>query len=221
MQAMLFRLTMLFMCVVSIPHRAAGADAFLTLNPHIRAAWSYLRTANTDLALVELDEFGRLVNTLPAGEVEKSISDAMTAALQLTESANLTDAQEKVFEARRNYRAVHERLGVIRFEDCIWDANRLGDGLWPTIGHPADFTNNDIRMRIATELAQYRDKLSSCNQVAFPTVSNDPEFRRLMDGTLPSLEKALAAAKDGDQNTYYRYMIEIVSYDHMLYFRFG
>ncbi len=215
-----------FLALLTICHggsivRAESPDIFFTLNPNIRAAWSYLRTANADLALVELDEFKSAMEAVPPANDLIPIGENMRQALKLAEAGMLKEAQDKVFEARQSFRSRHTAMGTNHFEDCIWDANRVGDVLWPTINSPPDFEVKATRSDISAKLSDYQNKQSACNDSAPDNIKNDPEFRRLMDGLLPSLDKAIAGAKAGEKDIYHRYMIEIISFDRMLYFRFG
>ena len=214
-------LSMAFGFVLLCSSAFAGSGNFAELNPSIRAAWSYLRTGNTDLALIELDTFQTAFASLEQKQEIAAIGNAMSDALLRAEKGDLKGALGKVFEARSLYREKHRINGDAPFEDCIWDANRLGDRLWPSISERPDFSASGVRTAIANDLAAYKAKLVACNTAAPQPIAGDGEFRRLMDGTLPSLDKAIAATQLGDNDTYHRYMIEIISFDRLLYFRFG
>ena len=203
------------LCAVS---GAARADAlFQAVNPPLRTSWSYLRTQNIDLALIELDG---ILAKLPA-DANAGVKDSVSKALKLAEAGEIEKAGDALFEIRQDLRKRNKTLNETLFEDCIWDANRLGDVLWPTIRTAPDFKNEGVRTTLTVALMNYRASLQSCNDSAPIAVQDNAEFRRLMDGTLPSLDIAIEATQKADNALFYRYMIEIISFDRLLYFRFG
>jgi hypothetical protein len=196
----------------------AEADAFFdALNPPLRTAWSYLRTQNTDLALLELD---MLLTNLPV-QSDTSYKAVLLETVAVAEAGDVNKAAQLLQMLRQNLRQRNAKSGETIFSDCIWDANRAGDMIWPHITAAPDLQNTTVQQAVLNSLATYQTALKKCGLTAPATIAQDVEFRRLMDGTLPSLDIAIKGVSEKDSATLYRYLIEIISYDRLLYFRFG
>jgi hypothetical protein len=197
---------------------------------HLRIAWSYARTGNGDLAGLEADAFlaawGDLEQTAPGGEAGMAamlgkVRKLGTNALYRIDAGKLAEAREQLARARAEVRAFQRDAGIETFADCIWDANRAGDALWVYIGNRPDLKRAGIARRVGEVAAAYISALARCNERASPEVAGDDEFRRLMDGSLKSLEVVEQAVAAGDGALMHRYLIEIISFDRLLYFRYG
>jgi hypothetical protein len=211
--------TILAFCLMmrALAQDAAYEPVFKAANPHLRSARSYLRTGNGDLALIELDGFASAWEPLADDPAVAFITASMADASRFAEAGKLEKAEAAVYGARSALRARHRELRSAFFEDCIWEANLLGDPLWAYIKSPPGFeTAGPLQ-----EAAAYRAAISACNLAAPAAIAADPEFRRLVDGTLLSLDQAAKAIKEKDAATLHRYLIEIISFDRLLYFRFG
>lgn len=198
---------------------------------HLRVAWSYARTGNADLAGIEADAFlaawDELARTVtPAGgadmaamvaEVRRLAADA----LERIDANELAAAKERLARARGSIRAFQGHAGIATFADCIWDANRAGDALWAFIPDRPDLTKARTARRVGETAAAYTAALRRCNETAPEEVAKEEEFRRLMDGALRSLDVVAQAVAARDGALLHRYLIEIISFDRLLYFRYG
>jgi hypothetical protein len=201
---------------------------------HLRAAWSYARTVNGDLAGIEADAFltawdevERTVPSAKAGDEAKmaalvdEVRKLGTDALDRIDSGRLAEAKEILARARGAIRAFQRDSGIETFADCIWDANRAGDALWIYIPDRPDLRKAGTAARIGDAARAYSTALTRCDETAPPDVAGEEEFRRLMDGALASLRVVGQAVDARDGGLLHRYLIEIISIDRLLYFRYG
>jgi hypothetical protein len=201
---------------------------------HLRAAWSYARTANGDLAGIEADAFltawdevERTVPSARAGDEAKmaalvdKVRKLGTDALDRIDSGRLAEAKASLAQARGAIREFQRDAGIETFADCIWDANRAGDALWIHIPDRPDLRKAGTGTRVGDAARAYSAALTRCNETAPPDVAGQEEFRRLMDGALASLVVVGQAVAAGDGGLLHRYLIEIISIDRLLYFRYG
>jgi hypothetical protein len=201
---------------------------------HLRAAWSYARTANGDLAGIEADAFltawdevERAVPSAKAGDEAKmaalvdEVRKLGTDALDRIDSGRVVEAKESLAQARGAIRAFQHDAGIETFADCIWDANRAGDALWIHIPDRPDLRKAATAARVGDAVRAYSAALTRCNETAPPDVAGEEEFRRLMDGALASLIVVGQAVDARDGGLLHRYLIEIISIDRLLYFRYG
>ena len=234
---MLKRSLLVFLVLVLSPAAHAGAPndyvaGFERANAHLRAAASYLRTQNPDLAAIELEQFNAAWKAVPSSIQDtenKSLflntrSDAAAAgqdALNAVDAGELEVARRGLLDARASLFAMHKKLGWDIFADCIWQANKTGKALWPFRRPPPDLQDESVRNEIKAATSAYLGALEACDAKAPATVNQDPEFRRLIDGSVQSLKKIPAAVDAKSNGGLFRFLIELRSFDRLLYFRYG
>ncbi|MGI9483779.1 MAG: hypothetical protein ACR2OR_15625 [Hyphomicrobiales bacterium] len=234
---MIIRFAIVLVVLVFAPAAHAGAPdgyvaGFEKANAHLRAAASYLRTQNPDLAAIELEEFNAAWENLPAvssyarneGLFSQIISAAATSgenALSSVDAGELEKARRELLTARASLYALHTGLGWEIFADCIWRANETGKALWPFRRPPPDLEDESVREEIKSASNAYLEALEACDAKAPSAIKIDPEFRRLIDGSVQSLQKLPSRVDEKSTGGLFRLLIELRSFDRLLYFRFG
>lgn len=212
-----------------------GADAKVEAAlGHLRAAWSYARTGNGDLAGMETDAFlavwddveQSLEAAAPGGDADMAalvgrVRTIGLDALGHVDRGALVEARARLAGARSAIREFRRGAGIRSFADCIWDANRVGDGLWTYISDRPDLQNSEATDGVGRAAEAYAAALVRCNETAPRHVARDQEFRRLMDGALASLGGVAQAVERNDGGLLHRYLIEIIALDRLLFFRYG
>src|SRR5690606_39077082 len=121
----------------------------------------------------------------------------------------LAEARARLAGARSAIREFRRGAGIRSFADCIWDANRVGDGLWTYISDRPDLQNSETTGDVGRAAEAYAAALVGCNETAPRHVARDQEFRRLMDGALTSLRGVAQAVERNDGGLLHRYLIEL------------
>ena len=204
---------------------------------HYRGAVFYLRTGNPAVANIELKQAIDLWESgvLPfraappdafAGDPAWSgLLDDVAARLAKAEAATRAGETEPAAAALAPVRdalaGLRARNGVRVFSDCIDEANAAMDALWVFRQTPPDFgvpdEVNDLRAKTAVTAYLYR----RCAEEAPPAVAETPEFKRIMGGTLESLDRMWAVIDAGDGEAVISILREIRSFDRMLWLQFG
>ncbi len=210
---------------------------------HNRVAIGYLRTDNADLADVEI---GRLktawtdvvirFSTRPpqamqdnpryqqtlAG-VQKSINDAAVLMNTSKTSANMIGPPHNDL-ARNSLQAIREQLSTLRkaskitvLADCVLDANAAFASFFTFEYTAPDFSKPDVPNR-ANALGAI---IKRCDEIAEPAVRANPEFRRLIDGTMNALSFVPKLMETRDRDMLQRIIGEMRAFDNLLSFRFG
>lgn len=205
---------------------AAYSKTFQDANPHLRTAVAYLRTGNIDFAALELEAYLEKWQVFKAGSGETSapISAArrdVATALEFIDAGKSSEAAAILARVRGAFRDMHRKNGLDIFADCIFDADLAAIPLWvnrrnrPNLGQEAEAA------RVKTEAHLYRTRLAACNAKAPADVAADPEFRRLMDGSLLSLSRIPEVVGNKDGGHLYRLLIELRAFARLLAFRYG
>lgn len=113
------------------------------------------------------------------------------------------------------------RNHVVVFADHVREANRAMDKLYAYRHREIDFSDqavvDDLRARLAVAAYTWRE----CDAAAPPDIASDPAFRRMIDGTLDSLDRMWAAIAAGEQRTVINILREVRSFDRLLWLRHG
>jgi len=218
---------------------AARADELALFNAaveefasHNRAAIGYLRSENTDLALVELDRMKEFWGSFaerfgghrPAPFRDNKLYVTMlvdvptriVTAMIMVNFGRLDIARGSLQGIREEMSAVRRASGVEVLADCVIDTN-TAMGALRTVADAPDWDKPDI----AAKADAYGAAVRRCDGMAAESVRADPEFRRLADGIAASLALVprAIAARDGD--LLHRIIIELQAFDNLLAFRYG
>ena len=74
---------------------------------------------------------------------------------------------------------------------------------------------------VAKAARDYVGALRACDGMTPEKVKTDSRYRRIMDGAIKSLGRVPEAVETKDGGLLYRLLIELRSFDRLLYFRFG
>jgi len=210
---------------------------------HNRVAIGYLRTNNTELATVEIDRmkaawanvmtrFGtnppqalrdnpRYKQTLSG--IQKNIGDAIVLLNTGKAGANMFGPPRNDL-VRNSLQSIREQLSVMRKEsrvtvlaDCVLEANGAMAAFFAFQYTVPDFSKPDVTNK-ANALATV---IKRCDEVADADTRKNPEFRRLIDGTLNSLTFVPKVIETRDRELLERVIGELRAFDNLLLFRFG
>ena len=203
---------------------------------HNRAAIGYLRTENVDLAVTELDRlrasFGALVTRFRTAPeplrgnplyLETMVDGQMRiiAASMMIDMGRLDLARDSL-QAIRKALSDLRRAGKIEvLADCMLDANVAMEALAAFRDAPPDLAAPAAAADVAAKAMAYADTLQRCDAMAAPELRGSAEFRRLFDGAQASLALVPKAIETRDPDLLHRVLIELISFDNLIAFRFG
>ncbi len=204
---------------------------------HYRTATSYLRTGNADLAAIEVEDmrrawtklvkqFGSKTPDAFAGnslynDLLQNSARTIDKALGLIDSGDLSGAAQETIQLRKNLSAMRRASGLYIFADCILDANKAMDEFFVYKTDLPKWGDKGVKADVQSKAAIYGFMLHQCDAMATPAIKADPEFRRLVDGALNGLSFVPEAVHNEDSGQLYRVLIELRSFDNLLFFRFG
>lgn len=202
-----------------------------------RTAAGYLRTGNIDLAAIELDEmvvaWDRLRDRFEAAPPDAFDGNALYgptlaktatrigAALDKIDAEDAPAAREILNDIRIDLSAMRRASGLYLLADAVLNANATMEILIRYKEPRPDLNDPAIGTVVLWYAAKYEAALARCDAMAFEAVRTDPEFRRLIDGALYSLARIPQAITSKDDGLLFRLLIELRSFDNLLYFRYG
>jgi hypothetical protein len=230
-----------FMMCAVVPANASDLADFNALMEgvasHSRVAIGYLRTENTDLASVELDRtrdaWGKLMQRFGGHRPDvfegsrlyhnfmTGVSARLVATSLLMNAGRPDAAMDSLNRLRDDVHALRQESGIIVLADCVREANLAMDALMAYNERALDLGDAITAADLAGKAAVYGHVLHQCDAIAGPSIREEGEFRRLVDGAQASLTfipKAIAA-RDVDQ--LHRVLGELRAFDNLLAFRFG
>lgn len=204
---------------------------------HYRLAASYLRTGNADLGGLEVDQvrmawtnLTRLVrgntpdkfkdNPLFSPTIEQ-ISYHIEKAVQYVDASHLAAAEREMIAIRQALHRLRRASNIYLLADCVLEANQAMDALFAYRVSPPNWNEQSVAATVQSSSEDYDRLLRKCDQMAPDPVKQDPEFRRLIDGATTSLSLIPKAIRERDSGLLHRILIEIRSFDNLLFFRFG
>ena len=220
------------------PSFAGGKDAgpesylawFKPVNAHLRTAISYLRTGNTDFAALALEDLiaaktqevtGSVTNQALLKIVQSTPAEAKSA-LDLIDANQPEKARAALLKMRQSFFAGHQKNNITVFDDCIWALVKKGPPLWYYRKNRPDLGNREQLQSVAKAAANYLQQLNTCDSQATPQLKADGDYHRIVNGARQSLERIpVEALAQKDSGQLYRFIIELRSFDRLLYFRFG
>ncbi|PLX39490.1 MAG: hypothetical protein C0606_02995 [Hyphomicrobiales bacterium] len=202
-----------------------------------REAASYLRTGNVDLAALQLEDMAetwsalreRFEKTPPESFVDNplfasTIADtgtAIKAALNAIDTDDAKAAAKALAPIPTSIGGMRRASGFYRMGDCIADAGKAMDALFVHKTTPPDLTDRTVAADVIAKGAVYAYVLKKCDAMAPQAMRGNDEFRRLFDGADASLARIPEAANTENGNLLYRLLIELKSFDRLIFFRFG
>ncbi len=202
-----------------------------------RAATSYLRTGNAGLASLELasalESWGSVVLTNsdspPVAYMNDpkfvptltAINATLEKALKQAEDGDAETALKTLKPVRDQIYDLRKRNGVRLYADCITELNRAIEPLYERRHNPPDLGSAYIRQQVTDESKTYENLLKDCRAMAPEKYEDDPEFKRLFDGTLESIQSMYPAIESEDPGRVVNVLRELRSFDRIIYFRFG
>ncbi|HEY4982413.1 MAG TPA: hypothetical protein VII24_10885 [Pseudolabrys sp.] len=204
---------------------------------HNRAAISYLRTGNTDQALLEIERlraaWGKLVERFAAkrphafegnplySTLFTGVSARLVAADFMLKSGRPEAASSSLTAIRGDLYELRKASGIVVLADCVRDATTIMDALMVYNDRALDFAKPETRFGIANKASIYSTVLDRCDGIASEAVRQAPEFRRLIDGAKAGLALIAQAIATRDGDLLHRVLIELRSFDNLLALRFG
>lgn len=240
MRRLITVLTLLLAIGTGFAH-AADQDAFNKAVSEAyagyRAATSYLRTGNAGLASLELasalESWGSVVLTNSDSPPKpymndpkfvptlSSINKTLEVALKQAEDGDAEGALKTLGPVRDQIYDLRTRNGVRLYADCITELNRAVEPLYERRHNPPDLSSVYIRQQVTEESETYEKLLKDCRAMAPEEYAGDPEFKRLFDGTLESIQSMYPAIDSQDPGRVVNVLRELRSFDRIIYFRFG
>ena len=212
---------------------AAVAEAFA----HYRGALFYLRTENPAVAEFELQDavalWSEKVMSFQEAIPDAFANDPTWAATldqveqglrqgqDLARQSDIAAAEAALQPLQAAMADLRARNDVRVFSDCIDEANTAMDALWAYRHNPPDFADsdavNDLRAKTAVTAYLY----ARCQRTAPPEIAETPEFARIMEGSLLSLDRMWPAIDAGNTEVVINILRELRSFDRMLWLQFG
>jgi len=220
----------LILCL-ALPARADDLDNFNraveAAMSHRRVAAGYLRTGNIDLAALEIEgmrEAWGKVSTLPRPaefrDQQRYTATMLEIAAGLVGTTLVLNlgrpdvARESLDTIRVSLSRLRRENGVTVLTDCVLEANTAMDALFAHDEKP-------YWESVAAGAESYRATLQRCDHMAAPGIRGHPEFRRLIDAAIASLDQIPKSVEMRDRDLLHRLLIELRSFDNLLAFRYG
>jgi hypothetical protein len=203
---------------------------------HNRVALGYLRTGNTDLAMLELERlraaWAALVKEFAANRPDvfdqtlytatlTEISTRLAAADMLAQSGRPEAALTSLTGVRDALSQLRRKSGVEVLADCVMDAGAAMTTLGAFDQQPLDWSRAETGATIEAASTAFGKTIARCDAMASAEVKASPEFRRLIDGAQASLALVPKAIATRDSDLFHRVVIELRAFDNLLAFRFG
>lgn len=209
------------------------ADLVQNLQKYRRTVLAYLRTENSDLALIEIERLettwtADLERARVAIGQDRSLAEAVTETARAIRAARVAGERGDFAAARSLIEAVNKpigqwrrRQGIRSLSDCIGEAGEVYERLDVHRTSAPDLMREDIRTGIAAQAETAARAFRRCNEEADATTRANVEFRRLIDGMINSLAQVPEALLRRDAAYLHRLLIEQRSFERLLSMRFG
>lgn len=204
---------------------------------HYRESVSYLRTGNVDLSAIELDEMSvkwtKILDKYADSPPEIFVGNPLfkstltqtgttiTDALSLIDGGDPKAARERLLPLRAQISRLRAASGLFTLADCILEASTAMDNLFVYKGNAPHAGDWPKRADVVGKAAIYGDILKRCDRMAPAVVRDHPEFRRLFDGAMASTARIPEAIGGNDGGLLLRLLIELRSFDRLMFYRFG
>ncbi|MGH6727283.1 MAG: hypothetical protein ACREB8_12170, partial [Pseudolabrys sp.] len=202
-----------------------------------RVAIGYLRTGNTDLASIEIDNmrnaWGKFTSRFAGRRPDAfdgnshypllftGVNTRLVAADLMLNSGRADAARQSLDAIRGDFYDLRKASGIVVLADCVRDANAAMDALMVYNDRALDWSKPETRFGIANKASIYGYALDRCDGMASAPLRQAPEFRRLVDGAKAGLALIPKAIATRDTDLLHRVLIELRSFDNLMAFRFG
>jgi hypothetical protein len=224
--------------------RAALADDMADFNAaveraaaHNRVALGYLRTQSTELAQLELDRMkdawgeltGRFGMNPPAAFKDNQlyvdtlvdVPTRIVAALIMLEMGRDDIARNSLQTIRLSLSKLRREVGVEILADCVLDYSAVMAVFVGYDDTPPDWSRPEMASELSARADAVVKTASRCDRLADNGIRTQPEFRRLIDGTLASLAFVPKVIAERDNELLHRLIGELKAFDNLLSFRYG
>ena len=204
----------------------AWLDWFKPVNVSLRTATSYLRTDNGDFAALSLEE---LIENVPPVSLSRQLATAATntlseasAVLDQIEDGHGPAARKRLQELRQALFEINQKNGIEVFDDCIWSVHKAGPALWWFRNNKPDLADAKQREAVMLATNRYLFQLEKCDTIVPHEIKMDEEWRRVALSAIISLRRIkMESIPKNDVGMFIRLVRELISFDHILYFRYG
>lgn len=203
---------------------------------HYRWAGYYLHTGNIALAQFELDSFLAKSRSLaeryaksppnifgkdPRWQADiEALPTTAKAALAASEQGDIKKTRALLAPIRARMGKLRRRNGLFFFADNVDAANGAFERLWRLRKNPPDFDQPAQIIELYQDLSLTLYWYKRCYETASPAVRKNPQFERLVKGSMESLEKIWEAARNRNSRRIINILREVRSADRLLYLRF-
>jgi hypothetical protein len=234
-------LSAFLLLVASTAAAADGLEAFKVASGdayrHYRGAVLYLRTGNLALAALELEEMAQKWDALLAEfaaappdafaddptwpETLTDVGRRAQGALAAIDAGQTDAATEALAPVRESLADLRRRNGVTFFSDYIDAVSTAMDALWQYRDAPPDFADAAPTATLLEHIAAMRAAVTAGQAAAPPSARDDPQFQRLMTGSLLSLQRIDSAVERKDPQLLNNSLGELKSFERILWMEFG
>jgi hypothetical protein len=179
-----------------------------------RYAAGYLRTANSALAGLAVEQLARALQGGPH-------ADLAAQALAAIDAGDLPRAAQLIEQLGDRLAEDRRVAGVRLFADCVREASGAYQALDAYRTKPPDLAAAETRDAVAGAARATDASYARCDSEAPASTKVDPDFRRLMDGARVALAKIPDAVATADGDLLHRLLIELRSFEQLLLFRYG
>jgi hypothetical protein len=204
---------------------------------HNRVALGYLRTRSVELAQVELDRMkdawgeltGRFGMTPPAAfkdnrlytETLVGVPTRIVTALIMLDMGRDDIARNSLQAIRLSLSNLRREAGIEILADCVLDYSAVMAVFVGYDDAPPDWNRPEMASELSARADAVAKTASRCDRLADDGIRAQPEFRRLIDGTLASLAFVPKVIAERDNELLHRLIGELKAFDNLLSFRYG
>lgn len=240
LQRLLILLMFSFLC--AIPATASDLSRFNEAvagsSDHYRASLFYLGTENPAVAGFEIAEAATLWTeaVMPfaenppdafaddprfAEDLNEVLRRMKEADAKLASGALSAEAQAALDPIGPLLAALRQRNGVVVFSDHVAAANAAMERLWAFRHAPPDWSDaaavGELTAAAAVTIHLYHRLLDT----APAAVASNPEFQRILEGALTSLDGLWEQILAANEERVISYLRELRSFDRILWLQFG
>ena len=202
-----------------------------------RVAVNYLRTGNIDLAAIALEDMlagwavlakqysaqppAPFTSTADHAAFLQTVEAAATKSLALIDAGKPGPARTALKPTRAVVYNWRTRYDIQVLADCIFEANQAMAPLLAYRRSKPDLADPGTQAKVLEAISAAAIPLPRCDKAAAPEVRADAQFRRLIDNSQVSLKAAAKAVRNQQPGALFRYLIEVASFDRLLFFGFG
>ncbi len=212
---------------------AASAEAY---KPY-RGALAYLRTGNTGLAALALDDAAERWDRLceryrerpPAAFAadpawQDSLDDItrrMEAARARAAADDAKGAAELLKPIRASLGSLRRRNGIVTFSDHVDAFSAAMRALWVYRHDPPDMSDDETIARLRQLARALKRAWETLDDEVPAAIANDPQLRRLLEGSAAGIETLERAIESRNQRFLVNTLRELRSFEQMIWLNFG